>query len=372
MNVAIILPTIWIGGAEKLHVHIINRLIEIGYKIELLVLFNSDHKVNLLPLINQDCSITFLNLKKYKQAPFRLYKIFKEKEFNWIVAPMWPVTSIAIFAWLITGKKGKLFISEHTNISVSAAKEIKTPMLLIKISMLALYRFASGIIAVSEGVKDDICSLSSLKNEKVKVIYNPAALNFLPPSAEKIEKYKRELWGPNYKYRVLGVGSLKEQKNFSLLIRAFAKLPSNILNQAELIILGDGPLKSNLKAEIDVLKLNEQITLQGRVLDPYPWFHSATLFVLSSNWEGFGNVLVEALECGLPIVSTDCHSGPAENLQNGTFGKLVTVNDVDSLSEGMRDALLAQHDKSLLVSRSADFTVEKITKEYIEYFDSSS
>ena len=83
-------------------------------------------------------------------------------------------------------------------------------------------------------------------------------------------------------------------------------------------------------------------------------------------------MLVEALECGLPIVSTDCHSGPAEILQNGTFGKLVTVNDVDSLSEGMRDALLAQHDKSLLVSRSADFTVEKITKEYIEYFDSSS
>ena len=79
MNIAIILPTIWIGGAEKLHVHIINRLIEIGYKVELLVLFNSDHKVNLLPLINQDCSITFLNLKKYKQAPLTLYKIFKEK-----------------------------------------------------------------------------------------------------------------------------------------------------------------------------------------------------------------------------------------------------------------------------------------------------
>ena len=368
MSIAVFLPTLWIGGAEKLHVYLINEWIKAGHEVELIVLFDSTHNIDVESLIDERCKKTFLNLKSYKHSIFSLIKFFYKNKHDFFLVPMWPLTIIAIFAWMLNGCVGKIIISEHTNISASSSAEINTPLFLIKLSIFIFYRFANGIIAVSKGVKNDIENLGKINSDKIKVIYNPSALGIIKPTQKELKLYSESLWKPKYKFKFLGVGSLKEQKNFSLLIEAFSKLEPEILADSQLIILGDGPLMQDLLSQVNNSQLSDQISLPGRVLNPYPWFQSANVFVLSSSWEGFGNVLVEALECSLPIVSTDCLSGPSEILLDGLYGKLVPVNDADALSKGMHFSLTAKHDLQKLYQRSQDFTVQKISSQYLQYF----
>ena len=109
------------------------------------------------------------------------------------------------------------------------------------------------------------------------------------------------------------------------------------------------------------------MSLPGFVTDPYPWFRSADLFVLSSQWEGFGNVIVEALECGVPVVSTDCPSGPSEILDNGIYGRLVPVGDAAMLSAAIIQSLDDKYDRELLISRAKYFSVRNVSDQYLAY-----
>ena len=108
--------------------------------------------------------------------------------------------------------------------------------------------------------------------------------------------------------------------------------------------------------------------MAGFADNPYPWYLTADVYVLSSDWEGLPTVLIEALESGLPIVSTDCESGPKEILENGRYGKLVPMNDIDALSNAIMVSLSEYHDKESLKMRARDFSIENISKQYLEYF----
>ena len=111
--------------------------------------------------------------------------------------------------------------------------------------------------------------------------------------------------------------------------------------------------------------------LPGSVADPYPWYRSADLFVLSSLWEGFGNVIVEALECGLPVVSTEAAGGPREILENGRYGNLVPSGNPALLAKEMAEALTSPHDRASLIKRARAFSVSEISSRYLEYFESA-
>jgi glycosyltransferase involved in cell wall biosynthesis len=150
------------------------------------------------------------------------------------------------------------------------------------------------------------------------------------------------------------------------LIKAFALLPKDI--NAKLVILGDGSLRTVLEALIFEHKLEERVILPGFTLDPYPWYRSADLFVLSSRFEGFGNVIVEALECGLPVISTNCPGGPAEILADGRYGKLVLVQNPLALADAIIESFSASHDRMELINRAKDFSVRKISAQYLNYF----
>jgi glycosyltransferase involved in cell wall biosynthesis len=136
---------------------------------------------------------------------------------------------------------------------------------------------------------------------------------------------------------VLSVGRLSKQKDFGTLLRAFARVRED--RPARLVILGDGPERSMLESLISELGLDEVAALPGWVANPYPWMAHAGVYVLSSRWEGLPSVLIEALYCGVPIVATDCLSGPREILEGGEHGLLVAVGDVDALARGIESAL---------------------------------
>jgi glycosyltransferase involved in cell wall biosynthesis len=127
-------------------------------------------------------------------------------------------------------------------------------------------------------------------------------------------------------------------------------------------------LRTKLDDLIAELGLQSRVAMPGFTTDPYPWCRTADLFVLSSQWEGFGNVLVEALECGVPVVSTDCASGPAEILENGRYGTLVPISAPSALAKAMAASLSKLHDREALMKRASTFSVRNISNQYLEYF----
>jgi glycosyltransferase involved in cell wall biosynthesis len=165
---------------------------------------------------------------------------------------------------------------------------------------------------------------------------------------------------------VLGVGRLGRIKNFPLLVKAFARvLPSR---DCRLVILGEGKHRARLLALAQKLGVDHAMDLPGFVHNPIAYMARAKLFVLSSRWEGFGNVLVEALACGTPAVSTDCPSGPSEILQNGRYGPLVPVDDEAALAEAMLECLAHPMDAGLLREAAAPYTLERSCDAYLRTF----
>ncbi|MGB5686211.1 MAG: glycosyltransferase [Candidatus Electrothrix sp.] len=361
MKIAILLPDLRGGGAERLHVNLANHWITQGHSVEFVLMQKYGE---LLPLLSDDINVIELGIDRIRQAIFPLRIYLKKSKPDIILSAMWPLTSATVIAWLLSGKQGHLFLSDHNQLTVSCIQELNVSAFFLKFLLHVTYPFASGIIAVSQGVKEDLRQLGRFSDDQVKVIYNPAATGATACCEQQVSR--GAFWGQGFKYHILSVGSLKKQKDHATLIRAFARLPSKL--KAKLTILGEGPLRKELETLIDHLKLKEQVIMPGFVTDPKPWFSTADLFVLSSQWEGFGNVLVEALECGIPIVSTDCASGPSEILENGRYGRLVLVGNEIALATAMGEALIEEPDRELLKSRANEFSVERISAQYLKFF----
>jgi glycosyltransferase involved in cell wall biosynthesis len=215
------------------------------------------------------------------------------------------------------------------------------------LAIYATHRFADGIVAVSDGVAEEVAKLAGIRRERVTTIHNPVQPPLHSPQGNT------SAWDRAKGKRILSVGRLKTQKNHRLLIEAFHKLQSQ--RDATLAIVGEGSQRPVLEAQIRNLGLQDRIILPGFSATPGDWYEGADLFVLSSDFEGFGNVLVEALHCGLPIVSTDCPSGPREILGNGKWGRLVPTNDSDALAQAMASELDEPVDEAEQRHRAADF-----------------
>jgi glycosyltransferase involved in cell wall biosynthesis len=199
------------------------------------------------------------------------------------------------------------------------------------------YRHLDALIACSQGNQRLFIDKFGLPAKKVFFIPNPIDFVTIKRQAvEKIPDMLAELVGKNP--LILAVGRLEKVKNFALLLRAFARM-SVAENASHLIILGDGPERHNLLRLAERLGISERLTMPGKVTNPYVWMAHADLFVLSSNFEGWPNVLVEAMVSGLPVVACDCQTGPAEILRNGAFGLLVPTNNIEALASAMTQQL---------------------------------
>jgi glycosyltransferase involved in cell wall biosynthesis len=225
------------------------------------------------------------------------------------------------------------------------------------------YPWADGVVGVSLGVAKDLAHITNLPLEHIQVIYNPAVT---PELAEKAKESVAHPWFTSEETPVvLGVGKLELQKDFPTLIHAFAKVRQ--VRTARLVILGWGPEPDRLKLEALVreLGLEGDVAMPGYVENPYAYMARAAVFVLSSAWEGFGNVLVEALAVATPVVSTNCESGPAEILDHGKYGSLVPVGDSQALAEAILK-VLAGKSKPVDLSWLNQFSLETITQQYLD------
>jgi glycosyltransferase involved in cell wall biosynthesis len=244
--------------------------------------------------------------------------------------------TIALLARRLAGVRARVVVSERNTLS-REAQQYASDLRMRLMPQLArtFYPWADCIVAVSQGVADDLTKVVGISNECVRVIYNPIVT---PELMEKAQVPLDHPWfEPGEPPVILAVGRLSAQKDFLTLIQAFARVRQAHL--ARLLILGEGEERPALESLVRQLDLEQDVRMPGFVPNPYPYMKRASLFVLSSKWEGLPGVLIEALYCGVPIIATDCPSGPREILGDGQYGQLVPVGDAGSLARAIETAL---------------------------------
>ena len=238
---------------------------------------------------------------------------------------------VAITARRLARTPTRLVITEHLGPTTWAADAGAAHTLLMTTLMRMTYRSADGIVAVSNGVAHDVAKTAGLPVERISVISNPVILSALE---ERAEEPVDDPWvGPDEPPLVLAVGRLTPQKDFATLIRAVARVRRSM--PCRLLVLGQGEERAALERLAADLGIADDVRFPGFVANPYPYFPRAAVLALSSRFEGLPTVLLEAVCLQVPVVATDCPSGPREILDDGRYGRLVPPGDVEALADAI-------------------------------------
>lgn len=327
-DVALFLPSLAGGGAERVTLNLARGLIERGLSVDLVIPNASGELSGSIPVGAR--LVDFGGLRTLRSVP-NLTRYLRRHKPSALLSAMNHANMAAAWSAKFAGFKGKLVLAEHIQLPKPSASLWQRAF---NVSVSLSYRFADTVVAVSEGVKGSLVDNARVPRDKIKVVFNPVI-------SDDLDRYKRyprpELLNDVGDPVFLGIGRLDVQKNFPLLIRSFAAYRAS--RPAQLVILGEGSERARLENLALELGVSDSVHLPGFVNDPFAYLANADVFVLSSNWEGLPTVLIEALTVGTQIVSTDCPSGPREILDEGAYGRLVDMEDEIGLSEAMAAAL---------------------------------
>jgi glycosyltransferase involved in cell wall biosynthesis len=344
------------GGAERVIINLARGFVDRGWQVDLLLV-----KVegSYLSQVSSDINIVELGQKRLLLSIFSLIKYLQKERPIAIISAL-DTNVISIWARYLTSVSTQVIVTVHNNLSLESRNATQLKRKLTAKFARWFYPGADNIVAVSQGVAENLISIG-LPKEKITVIYNPIVTSELK---EKLQDTLEHPWFlPQQPPVILGVGRLTKQKDFSTLIKAFTLVRQQ--QPVRLMILGEGEESSRLNSLIEELDISEDVILSGFVANPYIYMKKAALLVLSSMWEGFGNVLVEAMAAGTPVVSTDCPSGPREILSDGKYGKLVPIGSVESMAKAILTTLMELSDKEILQQRARDFSLAKATESYL-------
>lgn len=327
-KVAIFLAYLGGGGAERVMLNLADGFVQEGLQVDLVLSKAWGPHLQKVPstvrMVDLDASRPLLSIPK-------LVSYLRQERPHTLFAAMHYANEIAILAKRLAGVSTQIVVTEHNTLSQSV-KQIKgIKRYLVPKGVRYLYPFADRVVTVSKGACDDLQQWMGTTNPKVEAIYNPVI------TSDLYEKAKLTVEHPWFQEGeppvILGVGKLEPQKDFETLIRAFAKVRSQI--SCRLAILGWGPNQANLNSLIKDLGLTENAALLGYVDNPYAYMARSSTFVLSSAWEGLPTVLIETMALRIPVVSTNCQSGPEEILNQGKYGHLVPVGDRDAMAQSI-------------------------------------
>lgn len=362
-RIAFFIPNLSYGGAERVVVNLVKEISSRGIKLDL-VLTNSEgpSQSHYLDQIPKEVKIINLGTSRILNTILPLSRYIKEQKPLAVVSHLSHVNVATVLARQIAHTKTQLILVEHN--TFSAHKSDGFTSNLVKHLMKLFYPQATFIVTVSKAASIDLEKYLNLESQKVKIIYNPVVNDELFIKANA--SLNHPWFQSNYPPVFLAVGRLIELKDFSTLIKAFALLRKH--TNARLLILGEGHLRSKLENLAKDLEISEDVSLGGFVENPYAYMSRAKALILSSRSEGLPTVLIEAMACGCPIISTDCLSGPREILDAGRYGILVPVGDEKLMAKAMFQVLEEPvTSKELLVQRAINIaSFEKTVTEYLE------
>lgn len=358
-RLALFLPSLAGGGAERMMVHLARGLRERGVAVDLVLA----HAVGpYLAQVPADVRVIDLAAPRVLAALPALAQYIRRRRPDALLSALDHANLLALAAGRLADADLPVYVSVRNTLSISSRMGALWVDRLIPPLARRLYPWARGVIAVSAGVAADAISGLQLAPERVHVIYNPVVT---PELAQHAAEPLDHPWLAGQGMPVvLGAGRLEPQKDFGTLIAAFARLRAR--TPARLLLLGEGSEYARLQAQARRLGVGESVRFEGFVPNPFQYMRRAQLFVLSSRWEGLPGVLIQAMACGTPVVSTDCPSGPREILDNGRLGPLVPTAAPAELAAAMGAALAAPVSADLLRARAAAFSLDTVADQYLQ------
>jgi glycosyltransferase involved in cell wall biosynthesis len=330
-HIAIFLPTLGGGGAERVMLNLAEAFGRRDATVEVVVGSAAGELAGAVP---EGVGLVDLGAGRIARSIGPLAGYLRQQRPDVLIASIGHANLAALAARAWSRTRTRVVVTEHLAVDAH-------PTGLGDRAFRTLARWcyprARAIVAVSHGVAESFAAATRLPRDAIQVVYNPV---LTPEFWRRVEARCDHPWfAEGEPPVVIGVGRLAPQKDFTTLIRAFARIRRRLV--ARLMVLGEGPERAALEREVAAqgLRLGDDVALPGFVADPYPYMAAAGAFVLSSRREGLPTVLIEALASGTRVIATACESGPDEILAGGRYGTLVPVGDVDAMADAVGRAL---------------------------------
>jgi glycosyltransferase involved in cell wall biosynthesis len=357
-RIAFFLQDLYGGGAERVMLTLAGGIARRGIAVDLVLVRRQGAYVEDIPA---NIRVIELGTKRTINSVAALARYLRRERPAVLVTALVHVNVAALLAGLLARVGTRLVVTEHNqisrNISPNASRTVRMAYRLVPF----LYPKAARIIAVSDGVADDLTQFAGIDRGRIDVAHNPVV------SADMRVKAAQPLNHPWFFEGeapvILGVGRLSAQKDFGTLLRAFALVRAT--RPARLVILGEGACRKELEALADELGITADVQMPGFVDNPLAFMGRASLFVLSSRFEGLPTVLIEAMACGTPVVATDCPSGPREILEGGGLGGLAPIGDAPALASAIGQSLDNPMTAERLLGKAEEFTVDRAVDRYL-------
>ena len=355
-DVTLYIPNLKGGGAERMMVNLSEGFAKRGVKVDLVL---AEAKGPYLSHVPPEVNVVDLASSGVMSSLPKLVRYLRREKPKTLLVTLNHAAVAAILAVKLAGTDTRVF-ARVSNMMFQGT--VQSPRVkLLRSAVRHLFPRATGLIGVSKGVADDIERFTGAPPEKIHAIYNPVVTDELKRQARA--SLEHPWFSKGSPPVLLAAGRFTGQKDYPNMIRAFAKVRAE--RPARLMILGEGKQRAELEALIAELGVADDVALPGFVDNPFMYMSRASLFVLASKWEGLPGVLIQAMACGCPVVSTDCPSGPREILEGGKYGPLVEVGDVQGLADAILRTLESSVPSAELKARAADFSLESICDEYL-------
>ena len=356
--IALFVPSLHGGGAERVMLDISAELVQRSRPVDLVLVRAEGHYRDLVP---EGVRLIDLDSRRTAASLLKLVGYVRRERPVALLSTLAHASVIALVAKLLL--RGRLrVVSRVANTYgeelASGSFKHRQALLLLKL----LLPMSDGIVCVSHGVAEDLSASVPAASRRIETIYNPVVSPDLAGMAAKpVDHPWFDGEGPPV---ILSAGRLTRVKDHATLLRAFVEVLDS--RPARLVILGDGAERDTLMQLVERYGVADHVDLPGFKTNPFAYMSRASVFVLSSRYEGFPNVLVQAMACGTPVVSTDCRSGPVEILDHGKWGRLVPVGGWRSMATAILESLEESVTADRLVSRASTYSVGSSVDRYLE------